>query len=191
MICMPRGWRSARPPGRSSRTGCASSASPLRSGCDAHPAGPRHADEVHTAALRHARSLPPRCSHSAPNVWPRNAVRGDNGAVSIGESPSPTSQRSSARPSSSSTRTTSGRAAARSPRPSVAVSHVRYTARKRSCARRWRAGWTRKGWRWMSAVAVSSPSHCTPSFLPTESPSGNDEVRRRADAAWRASDAWL
>ena len=49
----------------------------------AHPAGPRHAEEVHHAGA------PPRPQSAgemlqiAPNVWPRNAVRGDDGVVSI------------------------------------------------------------------------------------------------------------
>ncbi|UMB71059.1 diaminopimelate decarboxylase [Mycobacterium paraterrae] len=50
---------------------------------NAHPAGPRHAEEVHHG------SVPPRprAGHEllelAPNVWPRNAVRDSDGAVSI------------------------------------------------------------------------------------------------------------
>ncbi|MCV7222968.1 diaminopimelate decarboxylase [Mycolicibacterium elephantis] len=49
----------------------------------AHPAGPRHAEEVHHGGA------PPRPQTSdellmlAPNVWPRNAVRGADGVVSI------------------------------------------------------------------------------------------------------------
>lgn len=48
-----------------------------------HPAGPRHAEEIHYDGL------PPRPQTSqellelAPNVWPRNALRGDDGAVQI------------------------------------------------------------------------------------------------------------
>lgn len=48
-----------------------------------HPAGPRHAEEIHHDGL------PPRPQTSqellelAPNVWPRNAVRDDDGQVSI------------------------------------------------------------------------------------------------------------
>ncbi|VEG57083.1 diaminopimelate decarboxylase [Mycolicibacterium aurum] len=49
----------------------------------AHPAGPRHADEGQTSAVAER----PRDSADvlalAPNVWPQNAVRGDNGVVSI------------------------------------------------------------------------------------------------------------
>jgi diaminopimelate decarboxylase len=51
---------------------------------NAHPAGPRHADEVHHA------SAPPRPATErdvlrlAPNVWPRNARRYDDGVVSVG-----------------------------------------------------------------------------------------------------------
>ena len=49
----------------------------------AHPAGPRHAEEIHHGGA------PPRPQSTAdvlrlaPNVWPRNAVRGDDGVVSI------------------------------------------------------------------------------------------------------------
>jgi len=48
-----------------------------------HPAGPRHAEEIHHDGL------PPRPRNSqqllelAPNVWPRNTVRGDDGVVAI------------------------------------------------------------------------------------------------------------
>jgi len=54
----------------------------------AHPAGPRHAEEI-----RHAGSPPrPQTSQEllrlAPNVWPHNAVRGDDGVVSIAGVPS-------------------------------------------------------------------------------------------------------
>ena len=50
---------------------------------NAHPAGPRHAEEIH-----HGGS-PPRPQSAAdvlalaPNVWPRNLVRGDDGVVRI------------------------------------------------------------------------------------------------------------
>jgi len=50
---------------------------------NAHPAGPRHAEE-----FRHG-GIPPRPGSAeellqlAPNVWPHNAVRGDDGEVSI------------------------------------------------------------------------------------------------------------
>jgi diaminopimelate decarboxylase len=50
---------------------------------NAHPAGERHAEEAHHGAT-------PACPQSAaemlmlaPNVWPRNTVRGDDGTVSI------------------------------------------------------------------------------------------------------------
>ena len=49
----------------------------------AHPAGPRHAEEIHHAGA------PPRPQTArdvlalAPNVWPRNTVRDDDGVVSI------------------------------------------------------------------------------------------------------------
>ncbi|MBV9321730.1 MAG: diaminopimelate decarboxylase [Mycobacterium sp.] len=50
---------------------------------NAHPAGPRHAEEIHHAAT------PPRPENTeellslAPNVWPRNTVRGTDGVVGI------------------------------------------------------------------------------------------------------------
>jgi diaminopimelate decarboxylase len=49
----------------------------------AHPAGPRHADEIHH------HGAPPRPQSTdqmltlAPNVWPRNAVRGSDGEVIV------------------------------------------------------------------------------------------------------------
>ena len=51
---------------------------------NAHPAGPRHADKVH-----HVTALPkPATARDtlwlAPNVWPRTAIRGDDGVVRIG-----------------------------------------------------------------------------------------------------------
>lgn len=48
-----------------------------------HPAGPRHAEQVHHG------DLPPRPQTAeqllalAPNVWPRNAARGDDGVVRV------------------------------------------------------------------------------------------------------------
>jgi diaminopimelate decarboxylase len=53
----------------------------------AHPAGPRHAEEVHHGGA------PPRPLSAAevlslaPNVWPRNTIRGEDGVVSIGGVP--------------------------------------------------------------------------------------------------------
>ncbi len=50
---------------------------------NAHPAGPRHAEDSHHSGV------PPRPESAeellllAPNVWPRNTVRGDDGVVSI------------------------------------------------------------------------------------------------------------
>ncbi len=50
---------------------------------NAHPAGPRHADKTHHA------EVPPRPQTGkellllAPNVWPHNVVRGDDGVVSV------------------------------------------------------------------------------------------------------------
>jgi diaminopimelate decarboxylase len=48
-----------------------------------HPAGPRHSEEIHHAGL----PLRPQTAHQlqalAPHVWPRNAIRGDDGVVQI------------------------------------------------------------------------------------------------------------
>lgn len=50
---------------------------------NAHPAGPRHAEEIHHAGAL----VKPQSSDEilllAPNVWPRNLVRGEDGVVSI------------------------------------------------------------------------------------------------------------
>lgn len=50
---------------------------------NAHPAGPRHADEIHHAGAPTKPQSPDEILLLAPNVWPRNLVRGDNGVVSI------------------------------------------------------------------------------------------------------------
>jgi diaminopimelate decarboxylase len=50
---------------------------------NAHPAGPRHADEVHHAGAPAKPQSPQETQLLAPNVWPRNLVRGENGEVSI------------------------------------------------------------------------------------------------------------
>lgn len=50
---------------------------------NAHPAGPRHADEVHHAGAPEKPQSPEEVMLLAPNVWPRNLVRGDDGVVSI------------------------------------------------------------------------------------------------------------
>lgn len=49
----------------------------------AHPAGPRHAEEVPHGDTPLPPQSPADVLRLAPNVWPRNAVRGDNGVVSI------------------------------------------------------------------------------------------------------------
>ncbi|OBK91497.1 diaminopimelate decarboxylase [Mycolicibacter sinensis] len=48
-----------------------------------HPAGPRHAEEIHHDGLPPRPQTPQQLLELAPNVWPRNAVRGDDGQVSI------------------------------------------------------------------------------------------------------------
>ncbi|CDO32671.1 diaminopimelate decarboxylase [Mycolicibacterium porcinum] len=50
---------------------------------NAHPAGPRHADEVHHAGAPAKPQSADEVMLLAPNVWPRNLVRGDDGVVSI------------------------------------------------------------------------------------------------------------
>lgn len=49
----------------------------------AHPAGPRHAEEVHHGGAPPRPQTPDELFLLAPNVWPRNAVRGTDGVVSI------------------------------------------------------------------------------------------------------------
>ncbi|MBX7456348.1 diaminopimelate decarboxylase [Mycolicibacterium sp. 3033] len=50
----------------------------------AHPAGPRHADEIHHAGAPARPQTAADIAALAPKVWPRNAVRGDAGVLSIG-----------------------------------------------------------------------------------------------------------
>ena len=49
----------------------------------AHPAGPRHAEEVPSAAAPERPLTTAEVLELAPNVWPQNTVRGDDGVVSI------------------------------------------------------------------------------------------------------------
>ena len=49
----------------------------------AHPAGPRHADEVHPAAAPPKPQTATDLLALAPNVWPLNVIRGDDGEVAI------------------------------------------------------------------------------------------------------------
>ncbi len=49
----------------------------------AHPAGPRHAEEAHHGGVPDRPVNAAAVLQLAPNVWPRNAVRGDDGVVSI------------------------------------------------------------------------------------------------------------
>ena len=51
---------------------------------NAHPAGPRHAEEVHHGGAPLRPQSAADVVNLAPNVWPRNTVRGDDGVVSIG-----------------------------------------------------------------------------------------------------------
>ncbi len=48
-----------------------------------HPAGPRHAEEIHHDGLPPRPPTAHQLLELAPNVWPRNAVREDDGQVSI------------------------------------------------------------------------------------------------------------
>ncbi|BBX23421.1 diaminopimelate decarboxylase [Mycolicibacter terrae] len=48
-----------------------------------HPAGPRHAEEIHHDGLPPRPQTAQQLLELAPNVWPRNAVRGDDGVVRI------------------------------------------------------------------------------------------------------------
>ncbi|WP_345973386.1 diaminopimelate decarboxylase [Mycolicibacterium porcinum] len=50
---------------------------------NAHPAGPRHADEVHHPGAPAKPQSADEVMLLAPNVWPHNLVRGDDGVVSI------------------------------------------------------------------------------------------------------------
>ena len=49
----------------------------------AHPAGPRHADEIHHHGAPARPQSVAQMLTLAPNVWPRNAVRGADGEVTI------------------------------------------------------------------------------------------------------------
>ena len=50
---------------------------------NAHPAGPRHAEEIHHPGAPAKPAGPDEILLLAPNVWPRNLVRGADGVVSI------------------------------------------------------------------------------------------------------------
>ncbi|MUL84847.1 MULTISPECIES: diaminopimelate decarboxylase [unclassified Mycolicibacterium] len=50
---------------------------------NAHPAGPRHAEEIHYPGAPAKPQSPDEILLLAPNVWPRNLVRGGDGVVSI------------------------------------------------------------------------------------------------------------
>jgi diaminopimelate decarboxylase len=49
----------------------------------AHPAGPRHAEEIHHGGLPQRPQTSADLLALAPNVWPRNLIRGDDGVVRI------------------------------------------------------------------------------------------------------------
>ena len=46
---------------------------------NAHPAGPRHAEEFHHGGVPPRPESAAELLQLAPNVWPRNTVRGDFG----------------------------------------------------------------------------------------------------------------
>ena len=48
-----------------------------------HPAGPRHAEETRHAASPPQPQSPEDLLRLAPNVWPRNVVRDDEGVVTV------------------------------------------------------------------------------------------------------------
>ena len=50
---------------------------------NAHPAGPRHAEEFHQSGVPPRPGTTEELLELAPNVWPRNAVRGDDGVVRV------------------------------------------------------------------------------------------------------------
>lgn len=50
---------------------------------NAHPAGPRHAEDSHHAGSPARPQTPQEMLRLAPNVWPRNSVRNDDGVVGI------------------------------------------------------------------------------------------------------------
>ena len=52
---------------------------------NAHPAGPRHAEEIHHGDVPPRPLGPDEVLALAPQVWPRNLSRGDDGVVLIAE----------------------------------------------------------------------------------------------------------
>ena len=50
---------------------------------NAHPAGPRHAEEIHQPGAPARPAGADEVARLAPNVWPLNAVRGDDGEVTL------------------------------------------------------------------------------------------------------------
>ena len=50
---------------------------------NAHPAGPRHAEEFQKGGIPPRPESTEELLQLAPNVWPRNAVRGDDGIVDV------------------------------------------------------------------------------------------------------------
>ncbi len=50
---------------------------------NAHPAGPRHAEDIHHADVPPRPQTAQELLRLAPNVWPRNTFRGDDGVVRV------------------------------------------------------------------------------------------------------------
>ena len=50
---------------------------------NAHPAGPRHAEDIHHADVPPRPQTAQELLRLAPNVWPRNAFRGDDGVIRV------------------------------------------------------------------------------------------------------------
>jgi diaminopimelate decarboxylase len=50
---------------------------------NAHPRGPRYAEDIHLSSSPPRPQTPEELLWLAPNVWPRNAVRSDDGVVAI------------------------------------------------------------------------------------------------------------
>ena len=50
---------------------------------NAHPAGPKHAEQLQGPGLPDRPTSPEAFGELSPQVWPRNASRGDDGEVTL------------------------------------------------------------------------------------------------------------
>src|SRR3546814_5006533 len=50
---------------------------------NAHPAGPKHAEQLQAPGLPDRPTSPEAFGELSPQVWPRNASRGDDGEVTL------------------------------------------------------------------------------------------------------------